>query len=120
MTDGFTGDDGGSETFPATQERHSRSWSLQELREQARDLRRAVAAGEPDAFERVLRSHPKYAGRSAGRLRRQSITLRDAQETVARERGGVGWEELVDQLQTAGDASPRWDTRAQIRLELRI
>jgi hypothetical protein len=120
MTNGSTtDDDGGGESFPARQRRHA-PWNLEELREQARDLRRAVAAGEPEAFERVLRSHPKYVDRPAERLRWQSITLRDAQETVARERAGVGWAELVHQLENSGDASPRWDARAQIRLEARI
>lgn len=120
MTNESTTDDGGSESFPASPRPHSPSWDVQELREQARDLRRAVAAGEPDAFERILRSQPKYAGRPAERLQWQSITLRDAQETVARERAGVDWEELVDQLDGSRDVSPRWDTRAQMRLESRI
>ncbi len=104
----------------ASQPPESPSGRLERLRKEAHALLRGVASGESDALERVLRSHPKYVGRPAERLQRQSITLRDAQETVAREHGTAGWQDLVDQLDNSGDAPPRWQPRAQMRVELRM
>ncbi len=40
---------------------------LDQLRTQAKELKRALAAGDPGALERVVTSHPKYAGRPAER-----------------------------------------------------
>jgi hypothetical protein len=38
---------------------------LDQLRTQAKELKRALAAGEQAALDRVLASHPKYVGRPA-------------------------------------------------------
>ncbi|HXV70517.1 MAG TPA: hypothetical protein VEB69_03875 [Acidimicrobiia bacterium] len=35
-----------------------------QLRTQAKELKRALTAGEPGAYQRVLESHPKFAGTS--------------------------------------------------------
>ncbi|MGH9279974.1 MAG: Clp protease N-terminal domain-containing protein [Acidimicrobiales bacterium] len=80
-------------------------------KQQARDLWRGVVAGEPEAIERVCRSHPKYAGRPSDRLDPSTITLRDAQEAVGREHGFAGWKEVVD--------TPRWDPRTQLAQDFR-
>ncbi|MGE0730674.1 MAG: Clp protease N-terminal domain-containing protein [Acidimicrobiia bacterium] len=66
---------------------------LAHRRQEAKALRAAVLAGEADAIERVLASHPKLAGRPAG-LGGVRFGLRDAQATLARELGMETWAEL--------------------------
>jgi len=63
--------------------------NITQLRTQAKDLRKAVAGGDPSAVERVRDHHP---GMSTGSLAR--FTLRDAQLTLAREYGFDSWHEL--------------------------
>ncbi|TDD58085.1 hypothetical protein E1263_20790 [Kribbella antibiotica] len=67
--------------------------SLSQLRARAKDLRKAVSKGRPDAIERAQAHHPAYG--DAG-----SFTLRDAQLTVAREYGVVSWGELMARVAT--------------------
>ena len=78
---------------------------LRQLRIDARELKRAFETGDPVATERVLASHPKFAGQPAERLEGWRISLRDAQATIAREAGFDSWRALIAEL---GDA-PRWD-----------
>jgi hypothetical protein len=66
--------------------------SLSQLRAQAKDLRKAVSKGRPDAIERVRAQHPSYD--EAG------FTLRDAQLTIAREYGLASWGELMEKVAT--------------------
>ena len=65
--------------------------SLSQLRMQAKDLRKAVTKGRPDAIERVRAHHPNYAN---------GFTLRDAQLTIAREYGLASWPELMAKVAT--------------------
>lgn len=81
--------------------------NLDQLRIQAKELKRALVGGEQVAIDRVLANHPKYAGRPAERTERQVFTLRDAQVTIARELGFESWKALIDELDGAG---PRWDS----------
>ena len=74
--------------------------SLSQLRTQAKELRRAVTKSRPDAVARVRAHHPGHAGGADGRLDPAAFTLRDAQVTVAREYGFVGWRELVQEVAT--------------------
>jgi hypothetical protein len=66
--------------------------SLSQLRARAKDLRKAVAKGRPDAIERVRAHHPAYD--------EASFTLRDAQLTIAREYGLASWPELMEKVAT--------------------
>jgi hypothetical protein len=66
--------------------------SLGQLRARAKDLRKAVAKGRPDAIERVRAHHPSYD--------LASFTLRDAQLTIAREYGSASWPELMEKVAT--------------------
>ncbi|WP_427890326.1 hypothetical protein ACQHIV_41975 [Kribbella sp. GL6] len=66
--------------------------SLSQLRARAKELRKAVVKGRPDAIERVRAQHPAYDG--AG------FTLRDAQLTIAREYGLASWPELMEKVAT--------------------
>ena len=66
--------------------------SLNQLRARAKDLRKAVIKGRPDAIERARAHHPAYD--EAG------FTLRDAQLTIAREYGLASWPELMEKVAT--------------------
>lgn len=81
---------------------------LRQLRIQAKELKRAIEAGEREALDRVLTSHPKFAGRPAERMEGWHFTLRDAQVTIARELGFDSWKALVTEVEGA----PRWDSTA--------
>lgn len=67
---------------------------LAQLRRQAKDLRRAVLAGSPDALATVADYHP-LAAAAAAPDRRRTFTLRDAQVTLGRRHGFPGWNELI-------------------------
>lgn len=80
---------------------------LEQLRTQAKELKRAFNEGDKEAFDRVLRSHPKFAGRPKKRLQdRTIITLRDAQATLAGEHGFESWKALLAEIE--GDSATRW------------
>lgn len=89
---------------------------LHQLRIQAKELKRALSAGESEALNRVLASHPKFAGRPAERLEGWSFALRDAQVTIAREVGFDSWKALVNDF---GHAEQRWDSRGSAALSHR-
>jgi hypothetical protein len=81
---------------------------LHQLRIQSKELKRDLVAGEQAALERVLASHPKFAGRPAERTERWTFTLRDAQVTIARELGFDSWKDLLHNL----DTERRWTAEA--------
>jgi hypothetical protein len=66
--------------------------SLSQLRARAKELRKAVVKGRPDAIERARVHHPAYD--------EASFTLRDAQLTIAREYGLASWPELMEKVAT--------------------
>ena len=66
--------------------------SLSQLRARAKDLRKAVTKGRPDAIERARTHHPAY--------NEATFTLRDAQLTIAREYGLASWPELMEKVAT--------------------
>lgn len=75
---------------------------LGQLRAQAKELRRAVAGGNPVATARVRAVLPE-----AG----PELSLRDAQFVIAREYGQVGWRELAAEVvsrQSGGKDLHRW------------
>lgn len=82
---------------------------LRQLRTQAKELKRALAEGDREAQERVLESHPKFAGRPADRVEGWELTLRDAQVTIAREHGFKSWRDLLAEFE--GDRVERWSER---------
>jgi len=65
--------------------------SLENLRKQAKDLLKALRAGDPGAAARLAESHPRWA--SAGGL--EAPRLADAQLVIAREHGLPSWPSLV-------------------------
>lgn len=71
---------------------------LDQLRRQAKELRAAVASGEPDAVARVDRLLPE---RSSG-----AITLAVAQFVMARERGYPSWAKLKEAVEASRRPPP--------------
>jgi hypothetical protein len=80
--------------------------SPDQLRAQARELKQALDEGSVEARERVLASHPKFAGRPAERMEGWVFRLGDAQATVAREQGYDSWKALLEALEV--DEVTRW------------
>jgi ankyrin repeat protein len=68
--------------------------SLQQLRNQAKDLLRALQAGEPDAIRRIGESHPRFSDSSQAEIAAAEIVLADAQLVIARELGFDSWPRL--------------------------
>ena len=90
---------------------------LHQLRIQAKELKRALVAGEQEALDRLLESHPKFTGRPAERAEGWTFTLRDAQVTIARELGFESWKKMVDVLE--GPTTKRWNPSADSGLSRR-
>jgi hypothetical protein len=88
---------------------------LRQLRTRAKELKRALEAGDQEAIARVLASHPKFAGRPAERLEGWQLTLRDAQATIARELGFDSWKALSATI----SGVPRWDASASSHIAKR-
>jgi len=63
----------------------------EQLRRQAKELRRAVAAGDPEARERARRHHPRWRTASPDE---PAFALADAQRVIARELGFASWARL--------------------------
>lgn len=68
--------------------------SLEQQRNQARELLDAVRAHVPGALQRLRASHPRLAGRSDAELRATPPSLHDAQLVIAREYGFTSWPRL--------------------------
>jgi ankyrin repeat protein len=68
--------------------------SLRQLRNQAKNLLRALQAGEPDAIRRIGKSHPRFSDSSQAEIAAAKIVLADAQFVVARELGFDSWPRL--------------------------
>lgn len=83
--------------------------SLESLRKQAKKLLRLLRAHDPDALERLRRSHPRPPG---------VASLRDAQLVVAREYGFASWTALKTHAQGAHDAGPDLLAQADVFVDL--
>ena len=69
--------------------------SLRQLRNQAKNLLRALQAGEPDAIRRIGASHPRFFDSSQAEIAAAEIVLADAQLVIARELGFDSWPRLT-------------------------
>jgi ankyrin repeat protein len=68
--------------------------SLEQLKNQAKDLHKLHGSGDLEAIERVRESHPRFAGESDASIRDAEFSLSDAQLVVAREYGFESWPKL--------------------------
>lgn len=75
--------------------------SLDHYKKQAKDLLKRVVSGEPEAIERVRRSHPRLGTLSDAEIR-DSGKLADAQLVIAREHGSESWPSFARQIHEAG------------------
>ncbi len=63
---------------------------LGQLKNQAKDLRDACRAGQPEALSRLRHHHPQHAADS-----RREVSLQEAQLVIAREQGFDSWPKLA-------------------------
>jgi DNA-binding NtrC family response regulator len=79
---------------------------LRQLKRQAKDLRRAAAAGVAEALTRIRQHHPRLQDASDDLL--TDLSLQDAQLTLARQYGFDSWPRLTAAVDNdgAGDRSP--------------
>jgi Domain of unknown function (DUF1835) len=81
-----------------------RRLNLEQQKTRAKELRRAVAAGEPDAVARVLHHHPGARDFAPAEVPARLARLSDAQLVIARELGLPSWPKLkahVEHLERA-------------------
>jgi len=71
---------------------------LEQQRKRAKDLKRAHAAGNAVAAERIAQHHPRARGRTIPQILAAPCTLADAQLVVAREAGFASWPQLKHAL----------------------
>ena len=69
--------------------------SLEQLKKQAKDLRKQYLAGKPAAVERVREFHPDASSISQG-----ALALHDAQLIIAREYGFASWPKIKEHVET--------------------
>src|SRR5436305_13000606 len=79
--------------------------SLNQLKNQAKDLLKAHRAGDSDAIQRIAESHPRLSGAAESEIRASRFTLSGAQLVVAREYGFASWPKPKEHVEsTATDA----------------
>jgi ankyrin repeat protein len=83
--------------------------SLESLRKQAKKLLRLLRARDPEALERLRRSHPRPP---------DVASLREAQLVVAREYGFVSWAALKTHAEGAHGADPHLLEQAELFVDL--
>lgn len=72
---------------------------LSHLKNQARDLLRDHAAGNPAALQRIREFHPRVSGASDAEIAATKFALADALLTIAREYGFPSWPRLKSEVQ---------------------
>jgi hypothetical protein len=77
--------------------------SLEYLRKQAKDLHRAVAAGDSGAIERIRRHLPRAGSLAPEELNQAGVSLQEAQHALASEYGFRRWVELLAAVQPCID-----------------
>jgi ankyrin repeat protein len=74
--------------------------NLRQLRNQAKDLRRACREGDANALRRIGQTHPKFSGLTEHEVAAVGIVLADAQLVIARELGFDNWAKLKKHLES--------------------
>ncbi len=80
--------------------------SLENLKKQAKTLKRAWQAGDADAVRRIRTVHPQFANLSEEELRQAKPRLTDCQLVLAREAGFTSWPQLRVGIQSANRELP--------------
>src|SRR5579864_1228761 len=77
-----------------------------QLKNQAKDLRRACRKGDPDALRRIGQTHPSFSGLTQAELAAARVVLADAQLVIARELGFDSWPKLKKHLESLSHPAP--------------
>src|SRR5579885_1368837 len=77
--------------------------NLEQQKKQARELLRAVRAGEPDALARLRARHLRWAAEEDATVQKDAA-LHDAQFVIAREQGFASWTKLKAYAEAAPDS----------------
>jgi hypothetical protein len=80
--------------------------SVENLKKQAKTLRRAWQEGAAGAFERIRAVHPQYSDASEEHLRSVKPRLTDCQLVLAREFGFDSWQQLKAAVESAREELP--------------
>ena len=68
--------------------------NLEQLKKQAKMIRKGHQAGDPETLRRIQEQHPRWRGASEAAIERAHFTLRDAQLVLANEYGFETWSKL--------------------------
>jgi len=68
--------------------------NLDHLKHQAKDLRKAHSAHQPDAAQRIREFHPRFQAAADPEIFSAQFSLADAQLSIAREHGFASWTRL--------------------------
>ncbi|HKS37021.1 MAG TPA: ankyrin repeat domain-containing protein [Verrucomicrobiae bacterium] len=73
--------------------------SLEQLRNQAKDVLKSCKSGDPAAIQRIAEHHPRFA-KSESPIRAAKFSLSDAQLVIAREYGFATWPKLKEHVES--------------------
>jgi ankyrin repeat protein len=76
--------------------------SLENLKKQAKTLKKAWQAGQKEPLARIRAAHPQYAGATDEQLREARPRLTDSQLVLAREAGFASWPQMKVAVESAG------------------
>jgi len=74
--------------------------SLEQYKNQAKDLARDCALRNPDALARIRRHHPRFYKLSESDLQQTRVSRTDAQLVLAREHGFESWPKFAHHIET--------------------
>jgi ankyrin repeat protein len=74
--------------------------NLEQLKNQAKDLRKSHQSGDPEAITRIRQNHPRWSRASDPEIRDAEFSLSHAQLVIAREYGFISWPKLKAHVDT--------------------
>jgi ankyrin repeat protein len=80
--------------------------SIENLKKQAKTLKKAWQQADPAALQRIRAAHPHYANMPDDQLRTANLRLTDCQLVLAREAGFASWRQLKTAIESARKELP--------------
>jgi ankyrin repeat protein len=80
--------------------------SIENLKKQAKTLKKAWQQADPAALQRIRAAHPQYDSAPAGQLQTAKPRLTDCQLVLAREAGFASWRQLKTAIESAHKELP--------------
>ena len=74
--------------------------NLEQLKNQAKDLRKYHKSGDVESLKRIRDSHPNFSKKSEKQIRSATFSLSDAQLVIAREYGFANWPKLKEHVES--------------------